>query len=105
MDNLILICQQLYQCMPRFRRLTGAYDANVYNWTMIDQINRNMKTAYDQLITEPAAGTSQEQLLLITHQLLQFHPDRGDDRPWHRASAAMDRLEDWLRLHNRLPQP
>ena len=91
--------------MPRFRRLTGAHDAGIYNWPMIDQINRNMKTVYDQLIDQPPAGQSQEDLLLIVHQLMQFHPDRGDSRPWHRASSVMDRLEQWLQLHNHMPQP
>lgn len=91
--------------MPRFRRLTGAHDAGIYNWHQIDQIVRNMKIVYDQLIDQPAGGLSQEDLLLIVHQLMQFHPDQGNSRPWHRASSAVDRLEDWLRLHNRLPQP
>ena len=93
--------------MPRFRRLIGAYDANTYQWHMINQIVRNMATEYDQLITQSDAGQSQKDLLLIVGQLLQFHPDLGDARPWHRGNkmAMIDSLENWLRLHNRLPQP
>jgi hypothetical protein len=64
-----------------------------------------MSVVYDQLIQESTDVQSEKDLLLIVSQLMQFHPDLGDSRPWLQAPAVMDRLEQWLQLHNHMPQP
>lgn len=107
MDNLILLCQQLYRCMPRFKRLTQDADtAETYDWPTIEQIVLDISVLYDQHIFESTDDQSQKDLLLIVSRLVRFKlilP--GDHATWDRNKKIIDDLEQWLQLHNHMPQP